>query len=265
MDAPVSIEMKRRILDALGEIAQGEQVRILFAVESGSRAWGFHSPDSDYDVRFIYARQLEDYLTVLPGRDVIELPIDAVYDLSGWDIRKALALLEKGNPTLMEWLVSPIVYREEPGIIPMLRALASRTNHRTAARYHYRQYGLRQITNHIAGRNSIRLKKYFYIIRPALALRWLRQNGEGQVPMDLPSLLAGTTLPAETAAAIEELRQAKRMISEIGEGPRIAALDNFVEEELALAANATEANTDPELRRDLDQAFRTILNGASTS
>lgn len=106
--------MQNLICKKLQEIEKKENVKILLAVESGSRAWGFESPDSDYDVRFIYVRQKEDYLRLDKIRDVIELPLNDVLDMNGWDLQKALRLLHKSNPTLFEWLASPIVYLETP-------------------------------------------------------------------------------------------------------------------------------------------------------
>lgn len=94
--------MQRLIVDKLHEIEAEEGVRILLAVESGSRAWGFASPDSDYDVRFLYVRRAEDYLRLDAVRDVIERPIDDELDINGWDLQKALRLLYKSNPTLFE-------------------------------------------------------------------------------------------------------------------------------------------------------------------
>ena len=104
--------MKKEILRKLHEIEIKENVKILFAAESGSRAWGFASPDSDYDVRFIYVRPKEEYLRLDTVKDVIEVPINDVLDINGWDLQKALRLLYKSNPTLFEWFSSPIIYME---------------------------------------------------------------------------------------------------------------------------------------------------------
>ena len=99
---------------SIDEIEQSENVTVLYACESGSRAWGFHSQDSDYDVRFIYAHPPDWYLSVdlEKKRDVIERPILDDLDVSGWDLRKSLQLFRKSNPPLLEWLDSPIVYRD---------------------------------------------------------------------------------------------------------------------------------------------------------
>ena len=104
--------MKDIILRELKKIEEQENVKIIMAIESGSRAWGFASPDSDYDVRFIYVRKEEDYLKLEKTRDVIEWKLDDVLDINGWDIKKALQLLHNSNPTVFEWCASPIIYWE---------------------------------------------------------------------------------------------------------------------------------------------------------
>ena len=96
----------------LKEIEEKENIKILLAVESGSRAWGFASSDSDYDVRFIYVRNQKEYLRLNDIRDVIEWQLDETLDINGWDIKKALLLLKKSNPTLFEWWNSPIIYKK---------------------------------------------------------------------------------------------------------------------------------------------------------
>ena len=105
------MEIRESILQKLTEIEQREAVTILHAVESGSRSWGFASPDSDYDVRFVYVRRESDYLRLEKQRDVIEWELNDVYDLSGWDLTKTLRLLHSSNPTLHEWCNSPVIYR----------------------------------------------------------------------------------------------------------------------------------------------------------
>src|SRR3954471_6529628 len=121
---PVSDAMRASVLATLTELERRHDVRVLFACESGSRGWGFASPDSDYDVRFLYVNRLRWYLGVEPGRDVIEQPISGELDVRGWDLRKTLQLLRQSNPTLLEWLRSPIVYREDAAAVARLRSLA---------------------------------------------------------------------------------------------------------------------------------------------
>lgn len=127
----------RTIIDRLLEIEKNEDVTILYACESGSRAWGFESIDSDYDVRFIYLRRTPQYLAVNRGRDVIERPIDNDIDLSGWDLIKVLELFRKSNPPLFEWIQSPIVYHSRSSLIKRLRHLLTQFYSPRACMYHY--------------------------------------------------------------------------------------------------------------------------------
>ena len=129
--------MHRNILAKLAEIQTTESVRILYACESGSRAWGFASQDSDYDVRFIYVRHPEWHFSIEPGRDVIECPIVNEIDCNGWDLRKALRLLRKSNPPLLECLNSPIVYRKIPVVVEDLRRLVAISFRPASSAYHY--------------------------------------------------------------------------------------------------------------------------------
>ena len=148
--------MNAEISRALTQIESQYDVRVLYAVESGSRAWGFASADSDYDVRFVYVRRVEDYAALSVPRDVIERPIEGELDLSGWDLRKALSLGLRWNPALVEWLTSPIVYAESGWEASALRRLfVSARQSRTALIRHY--YGLAscQFGRHIDGRAEV--------------------------------------------------------------------------------------------------------------
>ena len=232
---PVAPEILAEIAARLDRIEREHEVRILLAVESGSRAWGFPSPDSDYDVRFLYAHSLEWYLSIDRGRDVIELPIEDDLDINGWDMTKALKLLVKPNPVLLEWMESPIVYRQTPWVLGRLRQLADRSLHRHSGAYHYLHLAEGQYRRFIADKKSVGLKKYFYSLRPALALSWMRRNPHGRVPMDMAALLAGAEVPADVRAFIDELVERKRVTKELGGGPRIEALDRYIESEIAEA------------------------------
>ncbi|MBF0392262.1 MAG: nucleotidyltransferase domain-containing protein [Alphaproteobacteria bacterium] len=255
--------VRERIEAALDGIEREHDVQILLAVESGSRAWGFPSPDSDYDVRFIYLRPLDWYVSLSPRRDVIELPIAGDLDIAGWDLRKAMGLLLKGNPALLEWLCSPIVYRARPEAAA-IRGLAERGPHRHAARHHYLSLARSQHARWIAGRETVSLKKYFYCLRPALALMWLR-TGVDRVPMDLSGLLAGVTLEPEILSAIDDLLTLKATSTEMGEGPRLASLDRLIEDELSLATRhcGEPPPMAPEFLADAEALFRTIVFGSA--
>lgn len=259
----ISADMRAEIGARLAEIERVEEVRILFAIESGSRAWGFPSPDSDYDVRFVYVRREERYLSLWPPRDVIERPMDGLLDIAGWDLGKALLLLVKPNPVLLEWLRSPIVYRADEAAMVRLTDLAERSTYRRASIYHYRHLGEGQYEREIASKAQVRLKRYFYSLRPALALRWLRLRSGVPVPMDLPTLRAGTDLPADVAVAIDRLLAAKAATKELGEGDRIPMIDKLIESEFAAAsADALPPEPiDPRLAGEADDLFRALVRG----
>lgn len=228
--------MRAAIDAALDALAREEQVAILFAVESGSRAWGFPSPDSDWDVRFIYARPTLWHLSLAPGRDTLERALPGDIDLAGWDARKAVNLLLRGNAALREWMRSPIWYRAEPAMLAAFQDLAASLPARSAARHHYAALA-RQITDrYLSAEGPVNLKKYLYAVRPALALRWLREHAAGEPPMDMPALVAAVTLAPEVRVALDMLLEQKAVASELGSGARLRALDRLVADELAAAA-----------------------------
>jgi len=221
------------ILERLAVIEQTEAVRILYACESGSRAWGFASPDSDYDVRFIYVRPCDWYLSIdlEHRRDVIERPIEDVLDINGWDLRKALQLMQKSNPPLFEWLHSPIVYRAHPGFREALLALTPAYYSPLGCAWHYLHMARGNDRAYLQGEQA-RLKKYLYVLRPLLAVRWL-ESGRGVVPMPFRDLVETLIPPGELRDAIEHLLRLKQSGAELAWGPRIPALSDWIKAELA--------------------------------
>lgn len=247
-----------RILGRLASLEADRGVRILLAVESGSRAWGFPSVDSDYDVRFIYVRPLEDYLAIEPRRDVIECPVEGDLDLSGWDIQKALRLLLKANPALNEWLVSPVRYRWQATVAERLRTLASRAPYRRTGQYHYFHLGRSTYRKYIRKRETVALKKYFYVVRPVMALRWLRTRTDPP-PMGLSEIRAGIAIRPGADQAVGELIARKAATRELGTGPRIPALDRMIEDELEKEVTAPRRLGDPQLLADANLLFRDVV------
>lgn len=247
-----------RILRRLDALESDRGVRILLAVESGSRAWGFPSVDSDYDVRFIYVRPLDDYLAIKPRRDVIECPIEGDLDLSGWDIQKALRLLLKANPALNEWLASPFRYRWQVAVAERLRSLSRRTPYRRTGLYHYFHLGHSNYRKYIRKRETVALKKYFYVLRPVMALRWLRTRMD-QPPMSLSEIRRGIAISPGADQAVSELIARKAATRELGTGPRIPALDRMIEDEFAKEVNAPRAIEDPQLVADANLLFRDVV------
>lgn len=167
--------MEGIIKEELKCIEEMHNVKILYACESGSRAWGFPSKDSDYDVRFIYINHPDWYLSIDDKRDVIELPINDLLDINGWDIRKALKLFRKSNPPLQEWLLSDIVYYQKYDFINNLRALSSEVFSPISCFYHYLNMARNNYREYLQG-DQVKIKKYFYVLRPVLACKWIEQH-----------------------------------------------------------------------------------------
>ena len=237
MTEPVSSQMRTGIQAKLGQIAEGQDARILLAIESGSRAWGFHSPNSDYDVRFIYARSIDWHLTVEPGRDVIEVPISDELDISGWDLRKTLGLVLRSNAVVLEWLQAPIVYAEAEGFRAEMLEFAQATLRRRPVMWHYLRLAQRQFDRLRDADGNVRLKRYFYVIRPALALRWLRlREGMAIPPMNMARLMAETDLPPELTSLLEGLIGQKMAVGEMGSAAKTPdALDALITREIDAA------------------------------
>lgn len=214
----------------LAEIELEQDVEILFAVESGSRAWGFPSLDSDYDVRFVYRRKPADYMRLIPLPDTIGRSLKgAMYDVHGWDVAKALKLALGTNATLLEWMRSPIRYRWTPQADKLLLC-AERVAERKGLRYnYYNQTNL--AVQELGTAAEVPLKKYFYAARTALTLRHLRLY-PAVPPMDLESLIEGVNPGKDVKVALLELRDKKASGRELGLGARIPALDALVAEEL---------------------------------
>ncbi|MGK8523496.1 nucleotidyltransferase domain-containing protein [Nocardia asteroides] len=217
----------------LDRVEREHRVSIRLAIESGSRAWGFPSPDSDYDCRFVYVAALDTYLSPWRTRDVVETPLVGLLDVNGWDLAKALRLLVQGNAVLIEWLMSPIVYRGDAGFRDRLRELADAVADRDKVARHYLHLGAKQWASF---ERTGALKKVFYALRPAMALRWLREHPEAAVaPMHLPTLLRECDLSSELTAAVTELTDLKSRTRELGSGPVPPAITAFISSEFACA------------------------------
>ena len=238
-----------------------ESVTIFFACESGSRAWGFPSANSDYDVRFLYAHPRDWYLSIdlERRRDVIERPITDALDVGGWDLRKALQLFRKSNPPLLEWLQSPIVYREETTVAARFRDLLPVYYSPVKARYHYLHMAQGNARAYLKG-DEIWLKKYFYVLRPVLAIQWIDAD-LGAVSMEFDVLVERLITSPELKQAIADLLATKRAGDELGRGPRIAPISDFIERELErLAAMKVEDNRPKPDVEILNQFFRDALD-----
>lgn len=221
--------MKEVIVRKLKEIEERENVKIIYCAESGSRAWGFASSDSDYDVRFIYVRPAEYYLRLDKTRDVIEWQLDDALDINGWDIQKALRLLHGSNPTLFEWSSSPIVYKttEEWGRISQI---INEYFVRRSGLYHYLSTAKRNYRECLKG-ETVRIKKYFYVLRPILACKWI--ISEQTPPPMLFSELADRYLDSEIKHEVDKLLEIKMNTPEITTGKRIDAINDYLDRNIS--------------------------------
>lgn len=234
-------------------------VSVLFACESGSRAWGFASPDSDYDVRFVYTRGLACYLGLERRRDVIEWRLDDVLDINGWDLGKLLRLMRGSNPTVFEWLASPIVYRELPAF-SQVRKLASTAFQPKPCVYHYLRMATRNYEAFLLG-ETVKTKKYFYAIRPLLAARWILDE-RTPAPMRFDEL-AAAKLGAAISPLVDELLHEKVNEPEQETRPRIDALNGWIEAQIyEVESQLASLETLKKPSWDgFDEVFREIVMG----
>ena len=217
--------MEELIKSKLKEIEEKENLKILHCVESGSRAWGFASPDSDYDVRFIYVRTKEFYLRLDKTRDVIEWQLDDTLDINGWDISKALSLLYKSNPTLFEWNSSPIVYKTTKEW-ESIAAIINKYFVAKSGLYHYLSTAKSNYREYLKG-ETVRLKKYFYVLRPLLACKWIL--AEGTPPPMLFSELMDKYLDESIREDVLKLLDLKMNQPEIAEGKRFEKVNEYLD------------------------------------
>ncbi|MGC4013078.1 MAG: nucleotidyltransferase domain-containing protein [Luteolibacter sp.] len=218
--------VESRIAELLDQIERQHGFRILYACESGSRAWGFASPDSDYDIRFLFAHPEHAYLTIAGVTSAIDLPIVDELDAGGWDIRKAAGLLGKSNGALLEWLHSPIVYRAEPGFLDRWRATAREVFSPRAASDHYRGLAKQMWLGKLQS-DQVRAKDYLYALRATLAARWIL-SGKGIPPVAFAELLP--VAPPEIQALVPGLLKHKAATNEGERMARLPVLDAFLED-----------------------------------
>lgn len=231
-------EVRADILQRIRDAEKEHGVRVLLAVESGSRAWGFASPNSDYDARFIYAHPKDWYVSVglEEQRDVIEYPIVDDIDINGWDIRKALRLFWKSNPAFVEWIQSSIIYTERSSFAENARLLLPAIYSCERGIYHYRSMAKTNYRGYLKA-EMVPLKKYFYVLRPLLSVRWLERYGTA-APIEFARLLHLIDDRRDLLADIDALLAKKRAAPEMGLDKPVASIDAFIEEELARLENA---------------------------
>ncbi len=231
MDAVIPVDVRQQIDKRLADIERRFGVEVFYACESGSRAWDFASEDSDYDVRFLYVHPQNWYLSLIEQRDVIETPVDGVYDVNGWDIRKALRLAGKSNPVLFEWLSSPICYVERP-LAQGFRDAALAAFDPTKAYRHYFSMAKGQRRAYLGG-ETVRQKKYFYAVRPLLACLVLLERCD-PIPMRFFDLVDAASIASDVREALAELLHNKRAASEASLSARLPVLDRWIDDTMGM-------------------------------
>lgn len=264
--ADIPEDVQRKIQSRLDEIERDQSIRIVLAVASGSRAWGFASEKSDYDVRFIFVRRHLDYLAVSEHGDLLVFPRRDMIDLSGWDLRHALrrGLLE--DPALLERLTSPIVYRERGWEAAALRKLFVHMGDPKALLRHY--FGIAQwrCMTDLEERKHFNLKRYFRVIRPALALLWLQQRPGEMPPLSLSALMQGVVLPDDVLQAVTMLLERRPLPRKAKASERIAVLEDFCLAQVAWARETLgSASSFPsdEMRVEAERIFVKSVLGES--
>ncbi|WP_174730304.1 nucleotidyltransferase domain-containing protein [Mesobacillus harenae] len=260
--------MKEHIIEVLKQIEKDYEVKILFACESGSRAWGFPSKDSDFDVRFIYIQKVDWYLSIDPKRDVIEIPtrdslsrpVHELLDVSGWELTKALRLFRKSNPPLLEWMRSNIVYYKSYSTIEKMSQLASEVFVPASGLYHYLNMAKGNFRDYLQGQ-EVKVKKYFYVLRPILAARWIEQFNTIP-PIEFDILLDELLPEGELKEQVRTLLIRKKAGEELDLEPKIEIINQFLNKEIEriekYAKIAKVHNADP--TEQLNRLFRETLN-----
>jgi predicted nucleotidyltransferase len=249
--------MKNRILKELHNIEQTHGVKIIYACESGSRAWGFESKDSDYDVRFIYAHPNDWYLSIAEKKDVIEIPVDEELDISGWDIRKSLRLLRKSNSPLLEWLSSPIVYKNVGAAVCPFYALSKRAFLPEPSCHHYLSMARSSIAK-FQNEQDVKIKSYLYAARTILCCKWIIER-MNQPPMLIQDLLKKYLPTGKIRNFVDKIIDLKRTDSESTRIERSSHFEDYMNEEFRSLDAKIPKNPDKIPLKEFDFVFRDIL------
>ncbi|MFJ2336662.1 DNA polymerase beta superfamily protein [Pseudomonas protegens] len=228
----VSMAIQEEVRNRLRRAEEEHDVKVLLAVESGSRAWGFASPNSDYDARFIYINKPEWYLSVglEEKRDVIEYPVIDDMDISGWDLRKALRLFWKSNPGFVEWVQSTIIYEKSGSFHERAKDLLPLVYSVESGIYHYRSMAKTNYRSYLQA-PQVPLQKYFYVLRPLLSVRWLEQFHK-PAPIEFEKLRGVIEGEPELQQAIDDLLAIKLQSPKMGLSLQVMPIQQFIEREL---------------------------------
>lgn len=252
--------MIEEIKKEIARIENESEIKILLAVESGSRAWGFASVDSDWDVRYIYVHKLDWYLKIDNEKDSQEKILPNDLDLSGWELKKALRLFRKSNPPMLEWLRSPIIYQESFSTAETLREMSKTYFNPKSCMYHYLSMAKGNFKEFLANKELVKSKKYFYVLRPVLACDWIKETNSFP-PMEFRDLVDSQIKDEKLKTEIAELLKRKRAGEELKEEPKIEILNEFLEEKIEFYktfVEQMERAEKPQTER-LDELFKETI------
>ncbi len=251
--------MIKEIEKELANLENRHEIKILLAVESGSRAWGFASTDSDWDVRYVYIHKLDWYLKIDEEKDSQEEILPNDLDLSGWELKKALKLFRKSNPPMLEWLRSPIVYLEQFSTSAKLREMSESYFNPKSCMYHYLSMARNNFREFLQ-KDFVKSKKYFYVLRPVLACDWIKENNSFP-PIEFQDLVDSQVKDEKVKFEIAELLKRKMAGEELKEEPKIGILNEFLEEKIEFYKNYVEQiepNDKPQTEL-LDELFKETI------
>lgn len=220
--------MESVIKKKLQEIEEWEKVKIIMAIESGSRVWNFGSPDSKYNVKFLYLRDQKEYFRLDEHKEVIEWNFNDTLVIEGWDFKKALNLLHSSDPSLYEWCFSPIVYRSSDAF-EELKKIVPKYFSKKNSLYYYWNTASSNYKKHLRG-HKVQIKNYFYALRPLLAAKWIFSHN-CPPPMNFSELL-DAEFPADLRVEADKLLAMKKISSKMGYALKIVVLNNYIEESL---------------------------------
>ena len=255
--------MRSRIIETLRSIEEAHKVTVLYACESGSRAWGFASADSDYDVRFLYVRPMDWYLSVDERKDVIEVPVDDKLDINGWDLRKSLSLLRRSNSVILEWLASPVRYLTHDSYVPLLIELSRRAFQPRSSCRHYLGMAKRSLAV-CQTEEQVKIKSYLYALRPMLCSRWIVKFGK-QAPMLIDDLIA-EFLPGQHDGLrqyIDDIIRIKKGKNEQDRINRSPEFENYLRLQLEELETLLPEDPGRLCIEEFDRAFRIIVKSSS--
>ena len=252
--------MREEIEKEIVNLEAKHDIKILYAVESGSRAWGFASTDSDWDVRYIYIHKLDWYLRIDQNKkDTQEEILPNDLDLSGWELKKALRLFRKSNPAMLEWLRSPIIYHEKYQTAEKMRELGKKFFNPKSCMYHYLSMAKGNFKEFLQ-KDLVRTKKYFYVLRPVLVCDWIKETNTFP-PIEFQDLVDSQVKDEQIETEIAELLKKKIAGDELKQQPKNEVLNKFLGEKIDFYdkfASGVETNEKPKTEL-LDELFKETL------